>query len=99
RTGVYLSPELFVVALPLLIVRAKLFGLYDHYEEQPVHSTADELGTIFHLVTTAVWLYASLAWVTGLAEPNVPRLPVFWIAAITTISSCRAGAPRVPRAR
>jgi FlaA1/EpsC-like NDP-sugar epimerase len=90
--GVDLGAELFVVTLPLWIVGAKLFGLYDHDEEQPVHSTADELGTIFHLVTTAVWLYASLAWVTGLAEPNVPRLTVFWIVAIATIACCRAAA-------
>jgi len=90
--GVNPGAELFVVTLPLWTVGAKLFGLYDHDEERPVHSTADELGTIFHLVTTAVWLYASLAWVTGLAEPNVPRLTVFWIVAIATVASCRAGA-------
>jgi exopolysaccharide biosynthesis polyprenyl glycosylphosphotransferase len=91
-SGIDLGGELFVVTLPLWIVGAKLFGLYDRDEERPVHSTADELGIIFHLVTTAVWLYASLAWVTGLATPNVPRLTVFWIAAITTLACCRAGA-------
>jgi exopolysaccharide biosynthesis polyprenyl glycosylphosphotransferase len=90
--GVNPGTELFVLTLPLWVVGAKLFGLYDRDEERPVHSTADELGGIFHLVTTAVWLYASLAWVTGLAEPNVPRLTVFWIAAITTIACCRAAA-------
>ena len=91
-TGVQLGAELFVLTLPLWVVGAKLFGLYDRDEERPVHSTADELATIFHLVTTAVWLYASFAWVTGLATPNVPRLTVFWIVAIATIAVCRAGA-------
>jgi exopolysaccharide biosynthesis polyprenyl glycosylphosphotransferase len=90
--GVDFGAVLFVATLPLWIVGAKLFGLYDHDEERPVHSTADELATIFHLVTTAVWVYASLAWVTGLATPNVPRLTVFWLLAIATIASCRAGA-------
>ena len=91
-TGVQFGAELFVLTLPLWVVGAKLFGLYDRDEERPVHSTADELATIFHLVTTAVWLYASFAWVTGVATPNVPRLTVFWIVAIATIAVCRAGA-------
>jgi exopolysaccharide biosynthesis polyprenyl glycosylphosphotransferase len=98
-SGVDLGAELFVVTLPLWIVGAKLFGLYDRDEERPVHSTADELATIFHLVTTAVWLYASAAWVTGLATPNVPRLTVFWIVAIAAIASCRAGARGFARRR
>jgi exopolysaccharide biosynthesis polyprenyl glycosylphosphotransferase len=89
--GVDLGAELFALTLPLWIVGAKLFGLYDHDEERPVHSTADELAAIFHLVTTAVWFYASLAWVTGLATPNVPRLAVFWLVAIASIAFCRAG--------
>jgi exopolysaccharide biosynthesis polyprenyl glycosylphosphotransferase len=97
--GVDLGAELFVVTLPLWVVGAKLFGLYDRDEERPVHSTADELNTIFHLVTTAVWLYASLAWVTALATPNVPRLTVFWIAAIASIACCRAGARGFARRR
>lgn len=90
--GLDFGAELFVVTLPLWVVGAKLFGLYDHDEERPVHSTTDELGAIFHLVTTAVWLYAGFAWVTGLATPNIPRLTVFWVVAIATIASCRAGA-------
>lgn len=90
--GLEFGAVLFLSTLPLWIVGAKLFGLYDRDEERPVHSTADELGTIFNLVTTAVWLYAIFAWVTGLATPNVPRLTVFWIAAIASIAACRAGA-------
>jgi exopolysaccharide biosynthesis polyprenyl glycosylphosphotransferase len=89
-TGVDFGAELFALTLPLWVVGAKLFNLYDHDEERPVHSTADELGSIFNLVTTAVWLYASFAWVTGLARPNVPRLTVFWIVAIASIACCRA---------
>jgi exopolysaccharide biosynthesis polyprenyl glycosylphosphotransferase len=90
--GVDFGIEFFAVTLPLWVVGAKLFGLYDRDEERPVHSTADELGTIFNLVTTAVWLYASLAWVTGVATPNVARLTVFWVVAMIAIASCRAGA-------
>jgi exopolysaccharide biosynthesis polyprenyl glycosylphosphotransferase len=97
--GVDLGAELFPATLPLWVVGAKLFGLYDHDEERPVHSTADELAMIFHLVTTVVWLYASLAWVTGFATPNVPRLTVFWIVAIVAIASCRAGARAYARRR
>lgn len=98
-TGVDFGIELFVVTLPLWVVGAKLFGLYDRDEERPVHSTADELGTIFNLVTTAVWLYASLSWVTGLATPNVARLTVFWVVAMVAIATCRAGARAVARRR
>lgn len=88
--GIDFGAELFVITLPLWIVAAKLFGLYDRDEERTVHSTADEIGTIFTLVTTVVWLYASFAWVTGLAAPNIQRLTVFWLAAIAATASCRA---------
>ena len=97
--GIDFGAELFLVTLPLWVVGAKLFGLYDRDEEQPVHSTVDELATLFHLVTTVVWLYASFTWVTGLATPNVPRLTVFWIAAITAMACCRAIARGYARRR
>ena len=97
--GIDSADLLFLVALPLWIVGAKVFGLYDRDEERPVHSTADELGNIFHLVTTGVWLFGSLALVTGLAAPDITRLTVFWIVAIAAIASCRAGARALARRR
>jgi exopolysaccharide biosynthesis polyprenyl glycosylphosphotransferase len=97
--GIDFGAKLFLATLPLWVVGAKLFGLYDRDEERPVYSTVDELGTLFHLVTTVVWVYASFAWVTGVATPNVPRLTVFWIAAVAAMASCRAAARAYARRR
>ena len=61
---------LFLAALPVWIVLAKLYGLYERDEERTDHSTIDDVVGVFHLVTVGAWLlYIGGAGRPGFAEP------------------------------
>jgi exopolysaccharide biosynthesis polyprenyl glycosylphosphotransferase len=83
---------LFVVTLPVWVVIAKLYRLYDRDEERTDHSTADDIVGVFHLVTIGIWLFVAAAWVSGLARPTFPKLLTFWILAIALVGLSRAAA-------
>ncbi len=82
----------FLVTLPGWVVVARLYGLYDHDEERTDHSTADEFLGVFHLVTVGAWLLFAVTWLTGLVEPNLAKLFVFWGLAIGLVAVARVGA-------
>jgi exopolysaccharide biosynthesis polyprenyl glycosylphosphotransferase len=88
---------LFVATLPGWVVIAKLYGLYDHDEERTDHSTADDVGGVFHLATVCTWLCLVAAHVTHLARPGVLKLSLFWAAAVVFVSSGRALARSIAR--
>ena len=50
---------LFVLTLPVWVVVAKLYGLYERDEERTDHSTTDEFAAVFHMITvcTSDWSY------------------------------------------
>jgi exopolysaccharide biosynthesis polyprenyl glycosylphosphotransferase len=79
----------FVATLPAWIVVAKLYELYDHDEERADHTTIDDLTGVFHLVTTGTWLLVVGAWITGFADPNLPKLITFWGVAIVLVTAAR----------
>jgi len=81
---------LFVVSLPLWIVMAKLYGLYDHDEERADHSTADDVLGVFHLVTVGTWILFAGAYFTRLADPQLPKLLTFWGLAVIGIPLLRS---------
>ncbi len=83
---------LFFLTLPVWIVVAKLYGLYDRDEERANHSTVDEFMGVLHLVTVGAWLLVAGLWVTGVADPNVPKVATFWAAAIGLIVLFRVAA-------
>jgi len=87
----------FLLTLPGWVLVAKLYGLYDHDEERTDHSTADDFGGVFHMVTVCTWLFAAGAYVTGLAHPSAPKLIIFWAAAITFVTLGRVGARALSR--
>jgi exopolysaccharide biosynthesis polyprenyl glycosylphosphotransferase len=82
----------FFLTLPGWILFAKLYELYDHDEERTDHTTVDDLFRVFQLVTVGVWLLMVGTWATGVAEPNLPKLVVFWALAVALVTACRAGA-------
>ena len=86
-----------VLALPLWVVAAKLFGLYDRDEEHVDHSTMDEVVGVFQLVTLGAWAFFVASWLAGLASPHVPRLIVFWLLAIVFVTSARGLARTIAR--
>jgi exopolysaccharide biosynthesis polyprenyl glycosylphosphotransferase len=81
---------LFFGVLPLWVVAAKLYGLYDRDEERADHSTADDVLGVFHLVTVGTWLAYLGAHFVHLAHPQLPKLASFWLLAIVAVPSGRA---------
>lgn len=81
---------LFLLALPVWVVVAKLYGLYDKDEERTDHSTADDFAGVFHLVTVITWLLYATSRISGVAHPEYQKLLVFWAVAATGIPLARA---------
>jgi exopolysaccharide biosynthesis polyprenyl glycosylphosphotransferase len=81
---------LFLATLPVWIVVAKLYGLYDQDEERTDHSTADDLVGVFHLITVGTWVIFAGGMLTGLARPELLRLVFFWGLAIALVTILRA---------
>lgn len=84
--------ELVVAAatLPLWVFAGKLYGLYDRDEERTDHSTVDEFVSVFHLITVCSWLFFVIAWLSGLADPDIVKLAVFWGIATGLVTVGRA---------
>jgi exopolysaccharide biosynthesis polyprenyl glycosylphosphotransferase len=80
----------FVLSLPVWVVLAKIYGLYDRDEERTNHSTADDLPGVFHMVTVSTWIVFAVAWSSGLAHPVMSKVVVFWLLAIVTVFGFRA---------
>jgi exopolysaccharide biosynthesis polyprenyl glycosylphosphotransferase len=81
---------LFVLTLPIWVVVAKLYGLYEHDEERTDHSTSDEFAGVFHMITVCTGLVTLGSYLTHLAHPTVGKVAVFWAAAVVLVSSGRA---------
>ena len=79
----------FLVSLPLWVLVAKLYGLYDRDEERTDHSTTDEVSDVFHVVTILVWVLFAGAWVTKITTPQIDKTVLFWLLAIVFIAGAR----------
>ncbi len=75
--------------IPLWIVAAKFYGLYERDEEQVDHSTVDEVVGVFHLVTLGAWFYFVVSWAAGVRNPHVARLVFFWLLAAIFVTVAR----------
>jgi len=80
---------IFLVSLPVWVVAAKLYGLYDRDEERTDHSTADDVSGVFHLVTVLVWVLFAGAWITEVTTPQIRKTALFWLLAIVFIAGAR----------
>jgi exopolysaccharide biosynthesis polyprenyl glycosylphosphotransferase len=88
---------LFLLSLPVWVVMAKLYRLYDHDEERTDHSTVDDVVPVFHLVTVGTWISFAAAYLLGDSEIDLPKLVAFWLAAVALVSLLRALARAVCR--
>jgi exopolysaccharide biosynthesis polyprenyl glycosylphosphotransferase len=92
--GDTLQPRLeylaFVLTLPVWTVVAKLHGLYDRDEARADHSTVDDVVGVFHLVTIGAWIVYIVSLASGLADPDLSRLVLFWILAIGLVTTGRS---------
>src|SRR5437762_2950692 len=56
-------------SLPMWVIIARLYRLYDQDEERTHHPTTDDLVGVFHLVTIGTWLLFIGVRAFGLARP------------------------------
>ena len=95
----WVEVSLLLVSLPVWVVMAKLYGLYDHDEERTNYSTADDVAGVFNMVTAGTWVVFVFLKLTGLADPNLEKVATFWIVAIGLVAAARAGARAFCRTR
>ncbi len=88
---------LFLLTLPLWVVVAKLYSLYDRDEERADHSTADDVVGVLHLVTVGTWILFAGSYLTRLAHPSVPKLLTFWCLAVVAVAGFRGVARSICR--
>jgi exopolysaccharide biosynthesis polyprenyl glycosylphosphotransferase len=84
----------FAVTLPAWVVAAKLFGLYGEDEARSDHSTLDDLGRVFLLVTLGAFGFAV---VTGYSTHNMREVLLFWVFGTVFVAAGRAAARVVSR--
>jgi len=92
RNGIVGAPEMlvFLCSLPVWIMIARLYRLYDADEERTHHPTTDDIVGVFHLVTIGTWVFFGFLWLTGLAHPQVSRVLTLWALAIVFVTAARA---------
>jgi exopolysaccharide biosynthesis polyprenyl glycosylphosphotransferase len=83
---------IFFLTLPVWIVVAKFYGLYDRDEERTDHTTAEDMVDVFHLVTVGVWLLFGITALTHAASPTAGKLFTFWLISIALVAAGRVGA-------
>ena len=88
---------IFVLLLPVWVLAAKFYGLYDRDEERTTHSTADEVVSVFHLITVGAWGFFATSWLVGLAHPHQRKLTTFWLLAILSVITARWAARTLAR--
>ena len=82
---------LFVATLPLWVLLARVYGLYDRDEERTDHSTVDDVVGVFQVVTLGTW---SFLVVTHVARTAVPESRTARrVLAHLPSSSCRCFVP------
>jgi exopolysaccharide biosynthesis polyprenyl glycosylphosphotransferase len=93
-SGAAIAFAIFVASLPVWVVGAKLFGLYEDDEARADHTTLDDLSRIFLLVTIGAFAFAVIA---GYTTHNMEQVLLFWIFGIALVASGRAAARLVSR--
>jgi exopolysaccharide biosynthesis polyprenyl glycosylphosphotransferase len=95
--GIGLETIIFLLLLPVWVLAAKLYGLYDRDEESATHSTADEVVSVFHLLTVGVWVFYAISWLIGFASPDQAKLVTFWFLALVSVAAARSAARTLAR--
>src|SRR5215207_7822971 len=90
EVGIAVESVIFALALPAWVVAAKLYGLYDGDEERATHSTADEVVSMFHLITVGVWGFYATSWLVGFSHPQQAKLAAFWFLALVCVTVLRS---------
>jgi exopolysaccharide biosynthesis polyprenyl glycosylphosphotransferase len=90
---------IFFGSIPLWIVAAKIYGLYERDEERTDHAGPDEFSGVFHMITVCTWVFFAGTYLTGVGQPTVAKLVTFWAAAVAFVVTGRAIARAICRRR
>src|SRR5260221_4087633 len=74
------------IALPIWVVAAKVYGLYDKDEERADHSTTDDFAGVVHLVTVCARFMYAASLLTAWFNPQFAKIFVFWLLAIAALT-------------
>ena len=83
--------------IPIWVVMAKIYGLYDRDEERADYSTVGDFVDVFHLVTIAAWLLVLGSWTVSSGGFDLGKVAVFWSIAIPSVLVARTAARAVSR--
>jgi exopolysaccharide biosynthesis polyprenyl glycosylphosphotransferase len=97
HVGIRAELYVFLATLPLWLVVARFYRLYEQDETRADHSTVDDIAGVFHVVTVGAWLLFSAAWISGFADPNPRKVALFWALAIALVTGGRAVARAIAR--
>ena len=86
-----------MATLPMWILIARLYHLYDQDEERTHHSTTDDAFGVFHLVTVGTWLTYIGLKASGIAQPTIAKAVMLWAAAVVGVTLARTVARHLCR--
>jgi exopolysaccharide biosynthesis polyprenyl glycosylphosphotransferase len=97
--GTGAGPVLFLASLPLWLFMGTLLHLYDRGEERPDHTTVDDLGAIFSMVTIGSWLFFALVSVLGPQVEAARPFLLTWGLAVPAVTLARISVRAIARRR
>src|SRR5262245_37320529 len=97
RLDPWAETAFFFMSLPVWVVVAKLYNLYDRDEERADHSTADDVVGVLNLITIGTWLLYAAAHLSGIFHPSVGKMLTFWCLAFLIVAGCRGLARSICR--
>ena len=80
---------LLATSLPVWLMAARLFGLYDTDDKHLDYSTIDEIGHLILFVSAGTWVGVVVAWMLGL-EWSMSSVVTFWTVAVILLPITRA---------
>lgn len=85
--------------LPVWLFVFEFHGLYGRDGQAPDHSTADEIGPLFHSITLGTLALVAAAWLPISTERWIGAPLTFWLVAFPLVALSRAAARSVSRRR
>ena len=90
---------LFLVMLPVWILVASLYGLYDQTRLRPDHGTIDDVVGVFHMIGAGLALLLIAGTATDVFHPDTAKAATLWLLALTLVVISRACARAICKHR
>jgi exopolysaccharide biosynthesis polyprenyl glycosylphosphotransferase len=83
---------MFLVAVPVWVALAKVYGIYDRDGRHATYSSTDDLAPVFHIVTLMVLLFVLGRHALAFPPADLTRLGLFWLGTVPLLVPARAAA-------